>query len=75
MLRKNPELLATLNQGITFKEMKPAQMLNALQQKIQADFPALADVTFELRTVHDSMKDYLSPAFISPRPWIPERLM
>lgn len=63
MLRKNPELLATLNQGITFKEMKSAQMLNALQQKIQADFPALADVTFELRTVHDSMKDYLSPAF------------
>nr|WP_295273141.1 DUF885 domain-containing protein [uncultured Blautia sp.] len=63
MLRKNPELLATLNQGITFKEMKPAQMLNALQQKIQADFPALADVTFELRTVHDSLKDYLSPAF------------
>ena len=63
MLRKNPELLATLNQGITFKEMKPVQMLNALQQKIQADFPALADVTFELRTVHDSMKDYLSPAF------------
>ena len=63
MLRKNPELLATLNQGITFKEMKPAQMLNALQKKIQADFPALADVTFELRTVHDSMKDYLSPAF------------
>lgn len=63
MLRKNPELLATLNHEITFKEMKPAQMLNALQQKIQADFPALADVTFELRTVHDSMKDYLSPAF------------
>lgn len=63
MLRKNPELLATLNQGITFKEMKPVQMLNALQQKIQADFPALADVIFELRTVHDSMKAYLSPAF------------
>ncbi len=63
MLRKKPELLTILNQGITFKKMKPAQMLNALQQKIQADFPTLADVTFELRTVHDSMKDYLSPAF------------
>lgn len=63
MLRKKPELLTILNQGITFKKMKPAQMLNALQQKIQADFPSLADVTFELRTVHDSMKDYLSPAF------------
>lgn len=63
MLRKNPELLTTLNQGITFREMKPAQMMNTLQQKIQADFPSLTDVTFELRTVHDSMKDYLSPAF------------
>ena len=63
MLRKKPELLTILNQGITFKKMKPAQMLNALQQKIQADFPALADVTFELRTVHESKKDYLSPAF------------
>ena len=28
-----------------------------------ADFPPLTDVTFELRTVHDSMKEYLSPAF------------
>lgn len=63
LLRKSPELLTMLTNGITFKEMKPAQMLNALQQKIQDDFPPLADVTFELRTVHDSMKDYLSPAF------------
>ncbi|WP_253293044.1 DUF885 domain-containing protein [Blautia sp. MSJ-36] len=63
MLRKNPKLLTTLNRGINFREMKPAQMLNVLQQKIQADFPSLTDVTFELRTVHDSMKDYLSPAF------------
>ena len=34
-----------------------------LQQKIQTDVPPLTDVTFELRTVHDSMKEYLSPAF------------
>ena len=63
MLRQNPELLTTLSRGITFREMKPARMLNALQQKIQTDFPPLTDVTFELRTVHDSMKEYLSPAF------------
>ena len=63
ILRQNPELLTTLSRGITFREMKPAQMLNALQQKIQTDFPPLTDVTFELRTVHDSMKEYLSPAF------------
>ena len=63
MLRQNPEILTTLSRGITFKKMKPARMLNALQQKIQTDFPPLTDVTFELRTVHDSMKEYLSPAF------------
>ena len=69
ILRQNPELLTTLSRGITFREIKPAQMLNALQQKIQTDFPPLTDVTFELRTVHDSMKEYLSPAFISPHLW------
>ena len=63
MLRQSPELLTTLSRGITFRKMKPARMLNALQQKIQTDFPPLTDVTFELRTVHDSMKEYLSPAF------------
>ena len=63
ILRQNPELLTTLSRGITFREIKPAQMLNALQQKIQTDFPPLTDVTFELRTVHDSMKENLSPAF------------
>lgn len=63
MLRQNPELLTTLTSGIAFTEMKPAQMLDALQQKILSDFPALEDVSFELKTVHDSMKDYLSPAF------------
>ena len=63
MIRKNPQLLTTLTSGISFKEMNPTQMLDSLQQKISADFPPLTDVDFELRTVHDSMKDFLSPAF------------
>lgn len=63
MLRQNPELLTTLNKGISFAEMKPAQILSSLQKKISSDFPPLEDVSFELKTVHDSMKDYLSPAF------------
>ena len=63
MLRQNPELLTTLNKGISFTEMKPAQILSSLQKKISSDFPPLEDVSFELKTVHDSMKDYLSPAF------------
>lgn len=63
MLRQKPELLTTLNKGISFTEMRPAQILSSLQKKISSDFPPLEDVSFELKTVHDSMKDYLSPAF------------
>ena len=63
MLRQNPELLTTLNKGISFTEIRPAQILSSLQKKISSDFPPLEDVSFELKTVHDSMKDYLSPAF------------
>ena len=63
MLRQDPELLTALNKGISFTEMKPAQMLDCLRKKISSDFPPLEDVSFELKTVHDSMKDYLSPAF------------
>lgn len=63
MLRQDPELLTSLNKGISFTEMNPAQMLDCLQKKIISDFPALEDISFELKTVHDSMKDYLSPAF------------
>ncbi len=63
MLRQNPELLTTLNKGISFTEMRPAQILSSLQKKISSDFPPLENVSFELKTVHDSMKDYLSPAF------------
>ena len=63
ILRQNPELLTTLNKGISFTEIRPAQMLSSLQKKISSDFPPLEDVSFELKTVHDSMKDYLSPAF------------
>lgn len=63
MLRQNPELLTALNKGISFTKMEPEQILNCLQKKICSDFPPLEDVSFELKTVHDSMKDYLSPAF------------
>ena len=63
MLRKNPQLLSTLASGISFRKMSPRQMLDSLRQKISADFPPLTDVEPELRTVHDSMKDFLSPAF------------
>ena len=63
MLRQDPELLTALNKGISFTKMEPEQMLDCLRKKINSDFPPLEDVSFELKTVHDSMKDYLSPAF------------
>lgn len=52
MLRQNPELLTTLNKGISFTEIRPAQMLSFPAEKISSDFPPLEDVSFELKTVH-----------------------
>lgn len=41
----------------------PEAILNELRQKITADFPVLPDVDCEVKYVHDSLQEYLSPAF------------
>lgn len=41
----------------------PAAMLGELREKITADFPLLPDVSCQIKTVHESLQDYLSPAF------------
>lgn len=38
-------------------------MLEKLPELMKKDFPELKDATYELRTVHPSMKKFLSPAF------------
>lgn len=41
----------------------PEAILNELRQKITNDFPLLPSVTCEIKYVHDSLQEYLSPAF------------
>ena len=41
----------------------PAQILTQLQEVISNDFPAAPQVSCQVKYVHDSLADYLSPAF------------
>lgn len=41
----------------------PKQILQELQQKMTADFPAIKDVSYDIKYVHSDLEDYLSPAF------------
>lgn len=41
----------------------PASILEDLRQKIMQDFPLLPNVNCEIKYVHKSLQDYLSPAF------------
>lgn len=45
----------------------PSAMLDELREKIAKDFPLLPDVSCTVKYVHESLQDYLSPAFyLSP---------
>lgn len=41
----------------------PEAMLEDLRQKIAADFPQLDQVSYSVKTVHESLAEHLSPAF------------
>lgn len=41
----------------------PAEMLLDLQEKIAGVFPELPDVTYQIKYVHPSMQEHMSPAF------------
>lgn len=60
ILKKEPTILSRQN---IFPQMKPETILHTLQQQIQTDFPNLCDTSYEIRKVHASMEEYLSPAF------------
>lgn len=63
MLKEQPSLLRKLTAGVDLPDFSPEKALSVLQQKITGDFPALEETDFQVRYVHESMEDYLSPAF------------
>ena len=53
----------SLNNPFLTLESDPGTILQELQTLMQKDFPAPPDVTCHVKYVHDSLADYLSPAF------------
>ena len=49
-------------------DMTPQQMLTDLQTEITRDFPEPPSVTYDIKYIHEDLKEYLSPAFyLTPR--------
>lgn len=63
MLKEQPSLLRKLTGGTDLSSISPQNALELLSRNIQKDFPALGETDYEVRYVHESMEDYLSPAF------------
>lgn len=57
-----PELL-TQTTSYTIKEQTPEAILQELQEKMSADFPAPPDTEFTVKYVHPSLEEHMAPAF------------
>lgn len=63
MLREQPSLLTKLTGGTDLPQMEPEKIMETLQKQMGEDFPKIDQAPYEIRYVHESMQDYLSPAF------------
>lgn len=63
LLKQHPQLLTLLNEKTDLPDMEPTRVMELLEKNIQQDFPSTASVDFEIRSVHKSMEEFLSPAF------------
>lgn len=63
LLKSDPSLASSLSQYSTAITLTPSQMLEKLPSLMAGDFPELKNTTYELRSVHESLKSFLSPAF------------
>ena len=63
LLKHNPSLLTCVSSISDLPKLSPEEMLKKLSSLMEKDFPALPDTSWEIRSVHDSMKNFLSPAF------------
>lgn len=62
LLTKNPSLaISSLEKNLL--SGTPKEMLEDLEEKITADFPAMKDISYEIKYVHPDLEKYSSPAF------------
>ena len=62
ILDQNPSLSLS-EQALVLPFSTPEEMLADLQNAVSEDFPVLSGIAYEVKTVDDSLKDFLSPAF------------
>lgn len=63
MVREQSSLLTKVSGNVDLPAYEPEQIMKLLQESMQEDFPVLDDVCCEIRYVHESMEEFLSPAF------------
>lgn len=63
IFKRNPEILKNKDQISISGLEEPAKILEQLQDYMKEDFPALPKVDYQVKYVHPSMEDFLSPAF------------
>ena len=61
ILDQNPSLSLS-EQALVLPFSTPEEMLADLQNAVSEDFPVLSGIAYEVKTVDDSLKDFLSPA-------------
>ena len=62
-LTEQPSLLLKLRKDTKLLIQEPSAILKALEKSIKKDFPDPGNVSYEVHRVHESMEEYLSPAF------------
>lgn len=62
-LTEQPSLLLKLQKDTKLLIQEPSAILKALEKSIKKDFPDPGNVSYEVHNVHESMEEYLSPAF------------
>lgn len=62
-ITEQPSLLLKLQKGTKLLIQEPQSILKALEKSIKKDFPDPGNVSYEVHKVHESMEEYLSPAF------------
>ena len=62
LLSEHPDLINRISSEDLPKE-EPADILKDLETLYQEDFPAPEEPEYEVKYVHESMEDFLSPAF------------
>ncbi|MFP3155647.1 DUF885 domain-containing protein [Lachnospiraceae bacterium ZAX-1] len=67
LVEEDPDLL-TQTTSYAFAQAEPAAIIKDLQNKMQADFKALPDTDVIIKYVHDSLEEYMAPAFYLTAP-------